>query len=67
MSVMSPSNQVKHYRIRKLDSGGFFISNKVRFQNMVELVSHYRTQADGLWYDIFSDTYGFYFLYLAVS
>ena len=49
MSVMSPSNQVKHYRIRKLDSGGFFISNKVRFQNMVELVSHYRAQADGLW------------------
>ena len=49
MSVMSPSNQVKHYRIRKMDAGGFFISAKVRFNTMVDLVAHYRSQADGLW------------------
>ena len=49
MSVMAPTNQVKHYRIRKTDHGEFYISYKKRFQSMVELVDWYRTQADGLW------------------
>ena len=50
MSVVSAQRQVKHYRIRKLDNGGFYISTRVKFETMTELVSYYRSNADGLWY-----------------
>ncbi|XP_068087429.1 tyrosine-protein kinase FRK [Hyperolius riggenbachi] len=39
---------VKHYRIRRLDNGGFFISPRSKFKDLVELVQHYKTSADGL-------------------
>ncbi|XP_076440816.1 tyrosine-protein kinase Src42A-like isoform X2 [Babylonia areolata] len=39
---------VKHYRIRQLDEGGFFIARRVTFRTLSELVDHYRTDADGL-------------------
>ena len=39
---------VKHYRIRKLDSGGYFIARKKTFNTLKELVSHYSKDADGL-------------------
>ncbi|XP_067677182.1 proto-oncogene tyrosine-protein kinase Src-like [Haliotis asinina] len=39
---------VKHYRIRKLDSGGFYISPKRTFQNMLDLIDHYKRSTDGL-------------------
>ncbi|NXP82979.1 HCK kinase, partial [Ramphastos sulfuratus] len=39
---------VKHYRIRTLDSGGFYISSRCSFQTLQELVQHYKGQGDGL-------------------
>jgi len=39
---------VKHYRIRQLDEGGFFIARRVTFQSLQQLVAHYTRDADGL-------------------
>lgn len=39
---------VKHYRIRQLDEGGFFIAKRVSFRTLSELVEHYSHDADGL-------------------
>merc|ERR1719454_1840880 len=39
---------VKHYRIRQLDDGGFFIARRTTFRSLQELVEHYTRDADGL-------------------
>ena len=39
---------MKHYRIRQLDEGGFFIARRVTFRTLSELVEHYTRDADGL-------------------
>lgn len=39
---------VKHYRIRQLDEGGFFIARRTTFRTLQELVEHYSSDADGL-------------------
>lgn len=39
---------VKHYRIRPLDHGGFFIARRTTFRTLQELVEHYSRDADGL-------------------
>ncbi|KAM4771026.1 tyrosine-protein kinase FRK [Rhinophrynus dorsalis] len=39
---------VKHYRIRKLDNGGFYITPKNKFQSMTDLVDYYSKKGDGL-------------------
>ena len=39
---------IKHYRIRRMDAGGFFIARKSVFNTLQELVSHYRESSDGL-------------------
>lgn len=39
---------VKHYRIRQLDEGGFFIARRVTFLTLANLVEHYSQEADGL-------------------
>lgn len=39
---------VKHYRIRNLDNGGFYISPKRTFTSVVDLIYHYQSSADGL-------------------
>jgi len=41
-------DSVKHYRIRKLDTGGYFITSRAPFASLHELVEHYRRDADGL-------------------
>lgn len=41
-------DSVKHYRIRKLDSGGFYITTRAPFRTLNELVEHYTQDADGL-------------------
>lgn len=33
---------IKHYRIRTLDSGGFYISSRSSFDTLQELVEHYK-------------------------
>ncbi|XP_056637924.1 tyrosine-protein kinase Src42A isoform X1 [Diorhabda sublineata] len=39
---------VKHYRIRQLDEGGFFIARRTTYRTLQELVQHYSKDADGL-------------------
>lgn len=39
---------VRHYRIRKLDNGGFYITTRAPFVSLTELVDHYSQDADGL-------------------
>ncbi|KAM9355280.1 tyrosine-protein kinase Lck isoform 2-T2 [Pholidichthys leucotaenia] len=39
---------VKHYRIRNMDSGGFYITAKISFNSLKELVQHHSREADGL-------------------
>jgi fyn-related kinase len=39
---------VKHYRIRTLDEGGFYIARRISFKSLPELVSHYQQDSDGL-------------------
>uniref|UniRef100_A0A663EC42 Tyrosine-protein kinase n=1 Tax=Aquila chrysaetos chrysaetos TaxID=223781 RepID=A0A663EC42_AQUCH len=39
---------VKHYKIRTLDNGGFYISPRSNFNTLQELVQYYKGQSDGL-------------------
>ncbi|CAL8083876.1 unnamed protein product [Calicophoron daubneyi] len=40
---------VKHYRIRMLDNGaGFYISNRITFPNIQDLIDYYSRNAEGL-------------------
>ncbi|OXB79341.1 UNVERIFIED_CONTAM: hypothetical protein H355_013262 [Colinus virginianus] len=41
-------SSIKHYRIRTLDSGGFYITSRSCFNTLQELVEHYKGQSDGL-------------------
>nr|XP_057906834.1 proto-oncogene tyrosine-protein kinase Src isoform X3 [Doryrhamphus excisus] len=52
LSVLDYDNtkglNVKHYKIRKLDSGGFYITSRTQFATLQQLVNHYRKHSDGL-------------------
>ncbi|XP_049610993.1 tyrosine-protein kinase HCK [Syngnathus scovelli] len=39
---------VKHYKIRMLDNGGYYISPRITFSTLQDLVKHYKKQGDGL-------------------
>ncbi|XP_022645421.1 tyrosine-protein kinase Src42A-like isoform X3 [Varroa jacobsoni] len=41
-------DSVKHYRIRQLDEGGFFIARRTTFRALQDLVDHYSRDPDGL-------------------
>ena len=41
-------DRVRHYRIRRLDTGGFFVTRRVTFETIQELVEYYKQQSDGL-------------------
>ncbi|XP_072559311.1 tyrosine-protein kinase fynb isoform X2 [Paramormyrops kingsleyae] len=45
---------VKHYKIRKLDSGGYYITTRAQFESLQQLVQHYSESADGLCYHLTS-------------
>ena len=42
------TEQVRHYRIKQLDNGIFFITRRVTFETLQDLVTYYQQQADGL-------------------
>uniref|UniRef100_H3DLN8 Tyrosine-protein kinase n=3 Tax=Tetraodon nigroviridis TaxID=99883 RepID=H3DLN8_TETNG len=52
LSVLDYDNtkglNIKHYKIRKLDSGGFYITSRTQFTSLQQLVFHYRKHSDGL-------------------
>uniref|UniRef100_A0A8C5IV56 Tyrosine-protein kinase n=1 Tax=Junco hyemalis TaxID=40217 RepID=A0A8C5IV56_JUNHY len=39
---------IKHYRIRSLDGGGYYISPRMTFSSLPELIHHYSQKGDGL-------------------
>uniref|UniRef100_A0A3B4B9U6 Tyrosine-protein kinase n=1 Tax=Periophthalmus magnuspinnatus TaxID=409849 RepID=A0A3B4B9U6_9GOBI len=39
---------VRHYKIRKLDNGGLYISPKISFPDIGKMIKHYQQKADGL-------------------
>ncbi|KAM9719601.1 tyrosine-protein kinase Lyn [Menidia menidia] len=41
-------DSVKHYRIRNLEKGGFYISPKISFTDIGSMLKHYHRKADGL-------------------
>uniref|UniRef100_H3BBF2 Tyrosine-protein kinase n=1 Tax=Latimeria chalumnae TaxID=7897 RepID=H3BBF2_LATCH len=41
-------DHVKHYKIRKLDNGGYYITTRAQFETVQQLVSHYKETNDGL-------------------
>uniref|UniRef100_UPI00358ECF1F tyrosine-protein kinase Fyn-like isoform X1 n=1 Tax=Myxine glutinosa TaxID=7769 RepID=UPI00358ECF1F len=41
-------DNVKHYKIRKLDSGGYYITTRAQFDALQKLVQHYSERAAGL-------------------
>ncbi|KAL0969240.1 hypothetical protein UPYG_G00224370 [Umbra pygmaea] len=41
-------DMVKHYKIRNLDTGGFYITPKISFNSLTELVQHHSRESDGL-------------------
>uniref|UniRef100_A0A8C7PAI5 Tyrosine-protein kinase n=1 Tax=Oncorhynchus mykiss TaxID=8022 RepID=A0A8C7PAI5_ONCMY len=42
------TDAVKHYKIRMLDNGGFYISPKITFPDIGSMIKHYHKQSDGL-------------------
>lgn len=47
LSVLD-NGKVKHYKLRKLDNGQYYVSRTKSFQTLKELVEHYSRQSDGL-------------------
>uniref|UniRef100_A0A674NPR0 Tyrosine-protein kinase n=1 Tax=Takifugu rubripes TaxID=31033 RepID=A0A674NPR0_TAKRU len=43
-------DNVKHYKIRKLDNGGYYITTRAQFETLPKLVKHYTEHSDGLCY-----------------
>ncbi|CAG10366.1 unnamed protein product [Tetraodon nigroviridis] len=41
-------DHVKHYKIRKLDNGGYYITTRAQFETLQQLVQHYSARAAGL-------------------
>ncbi|KAL7876227.1 hypothetical protein AOLI_G00111900 [Acnodon oligacanthus] len=39
---------VKHYKVRTLDSGGYYITTRAQFTTLQSLIKHYTAHADGL-------------------
>lgn len=46
--IVRDGDTVKHYRIRQLDEGGYFIARRITFRTLQELVDHYKQGPDGL-------------------
>ena len=39
---------IKHYKIRSLDNGGYYISPRITFPCISDMIKHYQKQSDGL-------------------
>ncbi|XP_030051429.1 tyrosine-protein kinase Blk [Microcaecilia unicolor] len=44
----SHGDVIKHYKIRRLDTGGYYISPRLTFPSLKELIQHYSRVSDGL-------------------
>lgn len=46
--ISKGGEHVKHYKIKRLDDGGYFVTSKQKFSTLPDLVSHYSEEANGL-------------------
>ncbi|XP_007517292.2 tyrosine-protein kinase Blk [Erinaceus europaeus] len=46
--VTTQGEVIKHYKIRSLDKGGYYISPRISFPTLQALVQHYSNKGDGL-------------------
>ncbi|XP_063672948.1 tyrosine-protein kinase Blk isoform X4 [Pan troglodytes] len=46
--VTTQGELIKHYKIRSLDEGGYYISPRIAFPSLQALVQHYSKKGDGL-------------------
>lgn len=37
-------DSVKHYKIRKLDNGGFYVSPRISFSDISSMIKHYHSE-----------------------
>ena len=42
------TERVRHYRIKRLEDGSFFVTRRITFKSIPELVNYYKDKADGL-------------------
>jgi len=42
-------DHVKHYKIRKLDNGGYYITTRAQFETLQQLVQHYSGKVNSNW------------------
>ena len=47
-SDLSKGDHIKHYKIKTLDAGGYYVTTKKTFKSLQELVAHYSEDANGL-------------------
>ena len=45
---LKDTDRVRHYKIRRLENGSFFVTRRVTFATINELVQYYQQQSDGL-------------------
>ena len=48
LSVRMDDNKMVHYRIKKTDTGSFYLTQQKKFRSLIKLVQHYSRDADGL-------------------
>ncbi|KRY39640.1 Tyrosine-protein kinase Fyn [Trichinella spiralis] len=48
VNVASGTDTVKHYKIKRLENGGFYITTRQKFNTLKDLVKFYTETADGL-------------------
>lgn len=52
MSIRDVDNEgassVKHYKIRLLDNGGYYISPKITFNDISSMIKHYQSEFQSL-------------------
>lgn len=44
----SGADLVKHYKIRQLDNGGYYVSPNVSFSDIGSMIKHYRSESPEL-------------------
>lgn len=42
------ANSVKHYKIRLMDNGGYYISPKITFNDISSMIKHYQSEFQSL-------------------
>ena len=46
------TERIRHYRVKRLENGTFFVTHRVTFETILDLVAYYQQQADGLCVDL---------------